>query len=107
MHGLPPLSAYFVMRKKPMEAIINGLINKDMVGQRVMIISGLGGIGKTQLALKFARSFQERYESLHVVVQASNTFQLPAYPLRRRQFHRQFTERTFLTGSIDECRTSA
>jgi Mrp family chromosome partitioning ATPase len=68
MHGLPPLSAYFVMRKKPMEAIINILVNRDVVGQRVMIISGLGGVGKTQLALKFARSFQQMYESSHVVV---------------------------------------
>jgi hypothetical protein len=62
-HGIPPLSAYFVMRKKPMSAIIAGLINWDASTQRIMVISGLGGIGKTQLALKFAHDFQYRYES--------------------------------------------
>jgi hypothetical protein len=56
------------MRKKPMEATIKGLIDGDAFGQRVMIISGMGGSGKTQLALKFARDFQERYELFCVVV---------------------------------------
>lgn len=60
-HGLPPLSAYFVQRKKPMEAMIRGLIEADASTQRIMVISGLGGSGKTQLSLKFARDFGERY----------------------------------------------
>jgi Mrp family chromosome partitioning ATPase len=63
-HGIPPLSAYFVMRKKPMNAIVKGLVDGDTSTQRIMVISGLGGSGKTQLALKFARDFHERYENL-------------------------------------------
>jgi hypothetical protein len=61
-HGIPPLSAYFVMRKKPMNAIVKGLVDGDTSTQRIMVMSGLGGSGKTQLGLKFARDFQERYE---------------------------------------------
>jgi hypothetical protein len=42
-----------------MDAIIKGLIEGNAV-QRIMVVSGLGGSGKTQLALKFARDFQEK-----------------------------------------------
>jgi uridine kinase len=45
-----------------MDAIIKGLTEGNEFGQRIMVISGLGGCGKTQLALKFARDFQERCE---------------------------------------------
>jgi Mrp family chromosome partitioning ATPase len=54
------------MRKKPMDALVKGLIERDGTSQRIMVISGVGGSGKTQLALKFARDFQERWEKLHV-----------------------------------------
>jgi Mrp family chromosome partitioning ATPase len=70
-HGLPPLSAFFVMRKKPMDAIIKGLIESD-AEQRIMVISGLGGSGKTQLALKSARDFQDRYDQSRLLEYASN-----------------------------------
>jgi hypothetical protein len=59
-HGLPPLSAYFTMRKKPMETMIRCLLESSDLIQRIMVISGLGGGGKTQLALKFAHDFEER-----------------------------------------------
>jgi hypothetical protein len=59
-HGLPPLSAYFIMRKKPMAAIARCLLESSDLIQRIMVISGLGGSGKTQLALKFAHDFGER-----------------------------------------------
>jgi hypothetical protein len=59
-HGLPPLSAYFTMRKKPMEAMIRCLLESSDLIQRIMVISGVGGSGKTQMALKFAHDFEER-----------------------------------------------
>jgi hypothetical protein len=95
-HGIPPLSAYFVMRKKPMNALIKGLVDGDTSTQRIMVISGLGGSGKTQLGLKFARDFQERYErpkqlDLHLIIS-----QLPTYSLHRCQFRGQHREGSYL-----------
>jgi KaiC/GvpD/RAD55 family RecA-like ATPase len=46
-----------------MNAIIKGLVEGDISTQRIMVISGLGGSGKTQLSLKFAHDFQERCAS--------------------------------------------
>lgn len=43
-----------------MEAIVNGLLEGDDISQRVMVVSGMGGSGKTQLALKFARDYEDR-----------------------------------------------
>jgi uridine kinase len=45
-----------------MNAIIKGLTEGNEFIQRIMVISGLGGSGKTQLALKFARDFRDRCE---------------------------------------------
>jgi len=73
-HGLPPLSAYFLPRKKPMEAMIRGLIEADASTQRIMVISGLGGSGKTQLSLKFARDFGEKYVSYHIIIHHAHFF---------------------------------
>lgn len=47
-----------------MEAIVNGLLEGDDFSQRVMIISAMGGCGKTQLALKFARDYEDRFVCL-------------------------------------------
>jgi DNA helicase TIP49 (TBP-interacting protein) len=48
------------MRKKPMKAMERGLLEDKKVTQRTMLLSGLGGSGKTQLALKFARDHEAR-----------------------------------------------
>jgi predicted AAA+ superfamily ATPase len=72
------------MRQRPMDAIIKGLIEENEITQQIMVISGLGGCGKTQLALKFARDFQERCEQSYLIAPISHYFQVPAYPLRRR-----------------------
>ena len=72
------------MRQRPMNAIIKGLTEGNEFTQRIMVISGLGGSGKTQLALKFARDFQDRCDQIYPIAPISHRFQLPAYPLRRR-----------------------
>lgn len=57
-NGLPPLSAFFVMRQAPIDALVNGLlsVNSDDPRQRIMVVSGMGGSGKTQITLAFARA---------------------------------------------------
>jgi KaiC/GvpD/RAD55 family RecA-like ATPase len=45
-----------------MDALVKGLFEGDVTSQKIMVISGVSGCGKTQLALKFARDFQERWE---------------------------------------------
>lgn len=52
------------MRRQPMEDLVESLIGNDASdGQRVVVLSGLGGNGKTQLVLKFAMDHEDRYES--------------------------------------------
>ena len=53
-HGLPPLSAFFVDRKQPLEEITNALKVRASSGQRVAVVAGMGGSGKTQVSLKYA-----------------------------------------------------
>jgi len=57
--GLPPLSPFYIVRQKPMEAITRGLTGGQNREQRIMVISALSGSGKTQLAIKFARENDE------------------------------------------------
>lgn len=61
-HGLPPLSAFFVARESVMKQMASVLLdNQDQEStQRIMVISGMGGSGKTQVTLKFAREFEDR-----------------------------------------------
>ncbi len=54
-----------------MDAIIKGLMDVNMT-RRIMVISGLGGSGKTQLTLKFARDFQDRWDYIQFLEYASN-----------------------------------
>jgi KaiC/GvpD/RAD55 family RecA-like ATPase len=57
---MPPLTSYFVMRREPWEKMKRGLLGDKSEEQRVMAISGMGGCGKTQLVIHFAKEFKPR-----------------------------------------------
>lgn len=70
--GLPPLSPYFVMRPKIWEAMVKALVDAPLDEpeemQRIMVISGMGGCGKTQISLKFAKDHLSQYVLLAIIV---------------------------------------
>lgn len=43
-----------------MKALIKNLVENKSSEQHIVVLAGMGGSGKTQLALKFARDFEER-----------------------------------------------
>jgi hypothetical protein len=61
--GMPPLTSYFVMRREPWEKMMRGLLSVDGAQevQKLMVISGMAGCGKTQLVIRFAKEFKRRY----------------------------------------------
>jgi len=54
-HGLPPLSAFFVDRPGVISKMDQIFSNRHLSSSRIMILSGMGGSGKTQVMAKFAR----------------------------------------------------
>ncbi|KIM27311.1 hypothetical protein M408DRAFT_168883, partial [Serendipita vermifera MAFF 305830] len=62
---LPPLTKTFVMRKKPWEFIEKVLLLKrdsgDTNGPRMLLVTGIGGCGKTQLMLRFMKEHKSRF----------------------------------------------
>jgi len=59
---MPPLTSYFVMRKEPWEKMMRGVLgdNTEEEEQEIMVIFGMGGCGKTQLIIRFAKEFRRR-----------------------------------------------
>ena len=56
MAGLPPLSPYFVQRDVPMNHMNVALLgSEDEDRQRVLILTGMGGSGKTQMVIAWVR----------------------------------------------------
>ena len=57
--ALPPLTRTFVMRKEPWKFVENALLGLDSQEkrdeQRMLVVTGIGGCGKTQLMIKFLR----------------------------------------------------
>ena len=52
--GLPPLSAFFVTRQKPLDQIAAALATRMPGSPAIGLVLGLSGTGKTQIALKYA-----------------------------------------------------
>ena len=58
---LPPLTDTFVMRKEPWEFIEKILLGtQDGDSARILVVTGMGGCGKTQLVTKFMHVHQSR-----------------------------------------------
>lgn len=98
IRGLPPLSAFFVMRQEPMNVLITNLIDNKDDGQRLVVLAGMGGSGKTQLTLKFARDYEESFQ-LIMFIDASSADTIKKGLLARiRALGRGYQPET-----IDEC----
>lgn len=71
--GLPPLTPYFVMRSHIWEAMMRALIDipfeEPEEKQRIVVLSGMGGCGKTQMAIKFAKEHLSQYASSFLTMQ--------------------------------------
>ena len=60
-----PVAGNFVDRDTEMEQIENSLLQSDpQGGRKIHVLHGLGGIGKTQLAIAYARKHQEVYSAI-------------------------------------------
>jgi hypothetical protein len=60
-HGLPFLSASFVQRPALIKNMAKSLFQNGNGAQRRIVLSGLGGIGKTQITISFLLQFLARY----------------------------------------------
>lgn len=50
------------MRKDLFDSMTKAVFHSDGHSRHIMVLSGMGGIGKTQMVLKFARVFSSRYD---------------------------------------------
>ena len=61
---LPPVTKTFVMRKGPWDFIDKIILgpreSQDTDEPRILVVTGIGGCGKTQLLLKFMKVHRER-----------------------------------------------
>ncbi|KIM24489.1 hypothetical protein M408DRAFT_75716, partial [Serendipita vermifera MAFF 305830] len=64
---LPPLTRSFVMRREPWEFIEKILLHSsnpdDADEPKILVITGIGGCGKTQLMLKFMKEYRSKFKS--------------------------------------------
>ncbi|KAG8843220.1 hypothetical protein FRB91_003521 [Serendipita sp. 411] len=59
--SLPPITTNFVERHEPWSTMVKALIDSDSLDtQRILVISGLGGCGKSTLVTKFAAEYQSK-----------------------------------------------
>ncbi|KIM26166.1 hypothetical protein M408DRAFT_197100 [Serendipita vermifera MAFF 305830] len=59
---LPQATDAFIMRKEPWEFIEKALFGGEETDERrMLVVTGLGGCGKTQIVLKFMRQYKEKF----------------------------------------------
>jgi hypothetical protein len=60
--SLPAITRAFVMRDEPWNKLMQSITDNPMFRiQRVVIVSGMAGCGKTQLCTKFVHEIGSRY----------------------------------------------
>jgi putative protein kinase ArgK-like GTPase of G3E family len=60
---MPPLISYYVERKEAMEFVEKVLFKQDGTikqGSKIIVVTGIGGCGKTQLIRKFVELHGDR-----------------------------------------------
>ena len=65
LKGIPILNK-FVERDEEMARLVEAILpsSADRIGRKICVLHGLGGIGKTQLAIEFARKYRQNYSSV-------------------------------------------
>jgi hypothetical protein len=82
VHNLPPKSSQFVKRERELEAIQNVLRPKDptRVGEITQCkLQGMGGIGKTEIALEYAYRHMSDYDAIFWIDAEQETQRVGAY----------------------------
>ena len=77
VHMIP----HFTPRPGYMEGLEEDLLRKPFVGRKVSVLYGLGGIGKTQLAIKFAKDHQAKFTSIFFLDGSSQETLLRSFAL--------------------------
>jgi predicted alpha/beta-fold hydrolase len=62
-----PLVQHFTGREEFLEVLCRELIPSNPKQRKVVVLHGLGGIGKTQLAVHFARRHQAKFLSVFLI----------------------------------------
>ncbi|KAE9374051.1 hypothetical protein N431DRAFT_556473 [Stipitochalara longipes BDJ] len=62
-----PLAQHFTGREEFLEVLCRELIPSNPKQRKVVVLHGLGGIGKTQLAVNFARTHQAKFSSVFFI----------------------------------------
>lgn len=62
--SLPPSVTNFIGRAQDMDTLNNCFLRHEDCRRRICELVGLGGVGKTQLALEFARRNRDRFDSI-------------------------------------------
>jgi hypothetical protein len=72
---------HFTPRPGYMEVLEEGLLRETFLGRKVFVLYGLGGIGKTQLAIKFAKDHQAKFDSIFFLDGSSQEALLRSFAL--------------------------
>jgi len=73
--------AHFTPRVEYMELLENSLLPSVSSGQKLFVLYGLGGIGKTQLAIKFAKDHQHEFTTIFFLDGSSESSLLKSFAL--------------------------
>lgn len=100
--SLPPIIKPFVMRKEPWEfaekMLLGPITSKESDGPRMLVVTGVGGCGKTQLMLNFLHSNAKKFVSAFFV-DGTSEFLIRADITR----HVQDMDAKYAQAKFEEC----